>query len=74
MRPGVGEDEPSAGVRALGHIALFMGLAYPFGDDDPTGGGVGEIVLPVGEPLVLLFFAFAFIALRYLRRRKTAKV
>jgi len=41
------------------------------GGDNPIGT-IGE--LPVGEPLVLFVFAFAFIAFRYLRRRKTTKV
>ena len=44
-------------------------MSDPWGDDDPTGGGVGEIIQPVGEPLVLLFFALAFLGFRYYRRR-----
>ena len=37
---------------------------------DPDGPGIGEIELPVGDPLVLLFFALAFLGIRYYRRRK----
>ncbi len=36
---------------------------------DPDGPGIGEIELPVGDPLVLLFFALAFLGFRYYRRR-----
>ena len=36
---------------------------------DPVGPGIGEIELPVGDPLVLLFFALAFLGFRYYRRR-----
>ncbi len=37
--------------------------------DEPTGPGVGEVEEPIGEPLVLLFFALAFLGFRYYRRR-----
>ena len=41
-------------------------------DDEPTGPGTGELEpeVPVGEPLILLFFALAFLGVRYYRRRK----
>ena len=38
--------------------------------DEPDGPGVGEVLLPIGEPLILLFFALAFLGVRYYRRRK----
>ena len=38
--------------------------------DEPDGPGIGEIELPVGDPLILLFFALAFLGVRYYRRRK----
>ena len=42
--------------------------------DDPFGEGENPIgtvddPLPIGEPLVLLFFALAFLGFRYYRRR-----
>ena len=43
-----------------------------FGGDDNPIGTIGE--QPIGEPLVLLVFALAFMAFLYLRRRKIAKV
>ena len=39
----------------------------PWGE--PEGPGVGELEEPVGEPLILLFFALAFLGFRYYRRR-----
>lgn len=38
-------------------------------DGEPTGPGVGEMAEPIGEPLILLFFALAFLGFRYYRRR-----
>jgi hypothetical protein len=40
-------------------------------DGEPDGPGMGELEpdAPVGEPLVLLFFALAFLGFRYYRRR-----
>lgn len=45
------------------------GMMRSIWDDEPTGPGQGEIFVPVGEPLVLLFFALAFLGFRYYRRR-----
>lgn len=39
----------------------------PWGE--PDGPGIGEMYEPIGEPLVLLFFALAFLGFRYYRRR-----
>ena len=39
----------------------------PWGE--PDGPGIGELEEPIGEPLVLLFFALAFLGFRYYRRR-----
>jgi len=48
------------------------GLMRSIWDDEPTGPGTGEVEpdVPVGEPLVLLFFALAFLGFRFYRRRK----
>ena len=45
------------------------GMMRSIWDDEPTGPGIGELEEPVGEPLVLLFFALAFLGFRYYRRR-----
>ncbi len=41
------------------------------GEDDPTENEMGVVddPLPVGEPLILILFAFAFFGFRYYRRR-----
>ena len=38
-------------------------------EDDPQGDPQGYIDTPIGEPLILLFFALAFLGFRYYRRR-----
>lgn len=38
-------------------------------EEDPEGDPQGYIDTPVGEPLVLLFFALAFFGFKYYRRR-----
>lgn len=51
-------------------ITMFGGdvmRSDPFGE--PEGPGIGEMEEPIGEPLVMLFFALAFLGFRYYRRR-----
>lgn len=38
-------------------------------EDDPQGDPQGYIDTPIGEPLILILFAFAFFGFRYYRRR-----
>ena len=45
------------------------GMMRSIWDDEPDGPGLGELEEPVGEPLILLFFALAFLGFRYYRRR-----
>jgi hypothetical protein len=59
-------------ARGVGQpVILTEGAAYssPFDFDPDAENPVGEVSLPVGEPLVLLFFALAFLGFRYYRRR-----
>ena len=57
------------GMRITKSGAVLMRSIW---DDEPTGPGTGELEpeVPVGEPLILLFFALAFLGVRYYRRRK----
>ena len=51
-------------------ILLYEGgMMRSIWDDEPDGPGLGELEEPVGEPLILLFFALAFLGFRYYRRR-----
>ena len=38
-------------------------------EEDPEGDEVGVVDTPVGEPLILILFAFAFFGFKYYRRR-----
>ena len=38
-------------------------------EEDPEGEEVGVVDTPVGEPLILILFAFAFFGFKYYRRR-----
>lgn len=38
-------------------------------EEDPEGDEVGVVDTPVGEPTILILFAFAFFGFRYYRRR-----
>ena len=38
-------------------------------EEDPEGDPQGYIDTPVGEPLILILFAFAFFGFKYYRRR-----
>lgn len=42
----------------------------PFDEGEPTGQGVGEVDTPVGEPLVLLLMAVAYLLFATLRKRQ----
>ena len=66
------------GMRITKSGAVLMRSIWdeePGEGDDPFGEGENPIgtvddPLPVGDPLILLFFALAFFGVRYFRRRK----